>query len=659
MLFKRTLILVFCLASSVFAWTSNDPIIELSEERNSYKLGKSLLLFEDQSASISDSLILRGDYDEEFNLSEISIPNYGVTASAIWIKFSLRNNKLNNEQPWVLFLSNALLDSVVLYEPKPNGGWTKTFAGDRYDFDQREIPHHHFAFNISPSDEKSDQYFMRFKTSGSLQIPLEVLSDRQFSNSNQKSEILYGLFTGAMLIMLFYNLVVFFSLKDIAYLAYCFFIFVNLGVQTAYSGHLFQYIFPNNPLMANYSIPMLMALLPGSVCLFSLSFLTPSKINTFLRKSLYAITYASLIIAIMVFFLPVRLTTSLAGMTIMLSLFAAISAGIISWVGGNKSAKFYVIAWGLLIISGLVTSFRNFGLMEANFFTVHGARFATVLEVILLALSLGDKYNIFKKEKEEAQLEIINMQKEANIKLENRVKERTIELATANEKLNQTLSIVEIEKKKSDDLLLNVLPEIIAKELKEKGKVMPRQYKMSSVLFTDFKNFTKLAEELQPHEVLANLDECFLAFDDFCKKHNMEKIKTIGDGYMAVGGLPVKNTTNPMDAVKTGMDMQNWVIKRNNERKKNNEKLWEIRIGIHTGPLIAGIIGKHKFVYDIWGDTVNMASRIESSGMVGKVSISQSTFELVKNHFVCEHLGKVEAKHKGLIDSYWVKELIE
>ncbi len=207
-------------------------------------------------------------------------------------------------------------------------------------------------------------------------------------------------------------------------------------------------------------------------------------------------------------------------------------------------------------------------------------------------------------------------------------------------------------KKRSDELLLNILPEETAKELKQKGYADARQFDEVTVLFTDFKGFTQISEKLSPTELVSAIDECFKAFDEIINKYNIEKIKTIGDAYMAAGGLPVPNKTNAQDVVNAALEMRDWMLKYK-ERKGDNG--FEIRIGIHTGPVVAGIVGIKKFQYDIWGDTVNTASRMESSGEVGKVNISQTTYELVNGRFNCESRGKVQAKGKGEIEMYFVE----
>jgi adenylate cyclase len=207
---------------------------------------------------------------------------------------------------------------------------------------------------------------------------------------------------------------------------------------------------------------------------------------------------------------------------------------------------------------------------------------------------------------------------------------------------------------RSESLLLNILPKEIAEELKAKGKAEAKHFDEVTVMFTDFKNFTQIAEKLSPTELVAEIDMIFAAFDNIIRKHNIEKIKTIGDSYMCAGGIPVPNKTHAVDVVNAGLEIQQFIKQHIEHRIAEEKDPFEIRIGIHSGPVVAGIVGKIKFAYDIWGDTVNLASRMESSGEPGKVNISGSTFELVKERFHCTHRGKIKAKNKGEVDMYFV-----
>lgn len=219
----------------------------------------------------------------------------------------------------------------------------------------------------------------------------------------------------------------------------------------------------------------------------------------------------------------------------------------------------------------------------------------------------------------------------------------------------QNLEIAE-ERHKSDRLLRNVLPEEIAQELKTKGYATPRYYDSVTVVFTDFVNFTRLSANLAPEALVDELDECFLAFDEICEKHGLEKIKTIGDAYMCAGGIPIPNETHPTDAVAAAAEMLLWLQTRNNEN--SNAIFQEMRIGVHTGPVVAGVIGKNKFAYDIWGDAVNLAARLEQHGVSGKINISTQTAEAVKDHYNVSYRGVKEVYNKDPMDMYFIEERI-
>ncbi len=213
------------------------------------------------------------------------------------------------------------------------------------------------------------------------------------------------------------------------------------------------------------------------------------------------------------------------------------------------------------------------------------------------------------------------------------------------------------EKKRSEELLLNILPSEVAEELKTTGATTAKDFSEVTVLFTDFKNFTAMSEQLTAQELVNEINYCYSAFDNIITKHGIEKIKTIGDSYMCAGGLPVANTTHAEETVSAALEIRDFMEAEQLKRSALNKPFFEIRIGCNTGPVVAGIVGIKKFAYDIWGDTVNIASRMESSGAAGKVNISQSTYELVKTKFTCTHRGKITAKNKGEIDMYFVDVL--
>lgn len=217
---------------------------------------------------------------------------------------------------------------------------------------------------------------------------------------------------------------------------------------------------------------------------------------------------------------------------------------------------------------------------------------------------------------------------------------------------------LQVEKDRSEHLLHNILPIEVADELKEKGYVDAQDFETASILFTDFKSFTETASHLTPQELVEEINVCFKAFDAIIEKYRIEKIKTIGDAYMAAGGLPKPDANAVKNIILASLEMQQFVAKRKSENEARNKPAFEMRVGIHVGPIVAGIVGVKKFQYDVWGDTVNIASRMESNGAVGKVNISHHTYELVKNEsdLSFEYRGKITAKGKGELKMYFVSK---
>lgn len=227
--------------------------------------------------------------------------------------------------------------------------------------------------------------------------------------------------------------------------------------------------------------------------------------------------------------------------------------------------------------------------------------------------------------------------------------------ARANRLLTTKNEAIEQERARADQLLQNILPEKTAEELKTKGVVDPVHYNSVTVLFSDFKNFTTIAETMSPQALVAELDEYFRTFDEIIARHGLEKIKTIGDAYMCAGGLPEVNDTHPLDTVEAAIEMQRTMKTLGAQKAAEGKPYFEMRIGIHTGPVVAGVVGSRKFAYDIWGDTVNTAARMEQSGEPGKINISAATWQHVHEAVPCVFRGMLPAKNKGEVAMYFVE----
>ncbi len=265
----------------------------------------------------------------------------------------------------------------------------------------------------------------------------------------------------------------------------------------------------------------------------------------------------------------------------------------------------------------------------------------------------------------------IEAERRLQVRLEMKIAERTKEIREQNikiEKQKQTIEekknhleeqkrLLEIEKEKTEKLLKNISPESTMHELKTKGKASARAYKTVSVMFTDFVGFTKIAEKMSPSDLVSELDIYFSKFDEIIVRNNLEKIKTIGDAYMCAGGVPVRNQTNPIDACLAALQIQEAMEIMREEATQTGRIVWDLRLGINTGEVTAGVIGSEKLAYDIWGSTVNQAQRMEMLGEPGKVTVSGQTFQYIEPYFLCTFKGKVKSKSKGLIDMYTVESI--
>ena len=287
---------------------------------------------------------------------------------------------------------------------------------------------------------------------------------------------------------------------------------------------------------------------------------------------------------------------------------------------------------GLLLLFTSVAAILSIPVSMSIYLAWHVARITKDLKLQLSQVQvLNDKTMAQEQEKQR----YLETEKE---RLEEEVTMRTAEIVS--------------EKQKSDDLLRNILPEEVANELKQKGSSEAKYFDHVTVIFTDFVDFTKAGERLTPQQLVDELHTCFKAFDDIASKYNIEKIKTIGDAYLAVSGLPAADHNHAENTVRAALDIKAFM----NERKKRlPATTFDIRIGLHSGAVVAGIVGVKKFAYDIWGDTVNTAARMEQSSLPDKINISQTTYELIKDKFICTYRGEIAAKNKGDMNMYFVE----
>ncbi|HNU57859.1 MAG TPA: adenylate/guanylate cyclase domain-containing protein, partial [Flavobacteriales bacterium] len=299
--------------------------------------------------------------------------------------------------------------------------------------------------------------------------------------------------------------------------------------------------------------------------------------------------------------------------------------GYTRWIGGGAVASTL-----LTLLFGIISGFSGVGLSDwLSLFASYCSFVAVPVSItVFLAIRSAHHNRLVERQRDD---------------LDREVQERTSELRA--------------ERDRSEALLLNILPAEVAEELKVQGEAAARHFDLASVLFTDFKGFTTVAAQVDPTELVQELNACFRAFDDIIDARGIEKIKTIGDAYMCAGGLPDPRSASALDVVLAALEMQEFMQGRKAERTAAGRPAFDMRLGIHSGPVVAGIVGVKKFQYDIWGDTVNTASRMESTGDIGRVNISSATYELVKDApgLVFTARGEVDVKGKGMMEMYFVQ----
>ena len=480
-----------------------------------------------------------------------------------------------------------------------------------------------------------------FHAKGGLRSSIDFGRQEDLVRQRDNDRLIESFFAGVLFILFIYHLLIFLlNRKEIASLWFALLCLISTIRILVTGEHILYTTFPDFP----FSIGMRMEYLTVTLGVPLYSMLS----YEFFKKD-WSVPIRNIILmmgglqSILVCFLPV-----------------AVFTGLLIYIQGIVLLDCFYLVY--VIIRAMIHK-RDFAIIAG---LSYGLCFAGIIHDILVSqLVINDPFMLFyafsvflimqayilayRNSRAYKEIEFLSKDlNEANITLETKVEERTKQLNTSNFQLAD-------EKRKTDELLLNILPSEIAEELRETGTSRARRFPSVTVMFTDFKDFTRLSELLTPEQLVNEIDYCYRQFDRLIEKYGLEKIKTMGDAYICAGGLPAMNFTHPEDAVAAALDIRDFMNIYKSDREKKSEPFFEIRIGLHTGPVVAGIVGSKKFAYDIWGDTVNLAARMESSGEIGKVNISDSTYQMIKDKFSCTRRGKIEAKNKGIVDMYFVE----
>ncbi|MFM9944199.1 MAG: adenylate/guanylate cyclase domain-containing protein [Bacteroidia bacterium] len=624
-------------------------------------------VFEDSTQTLTIEKVSSPVFENRFHENKLAPKKLTESQEGVvWGRFKIKN-LASRDREWYL---TSNFSSYTLCQKIDSITFSTKFAGTAVPSDENTLkPRGSRDMTIFLKSGEEVQFFIRCKVNNHYTFPsvlkISLTDQKSAEIKKRKYRTYFAGFAGITVMMIVYVLALFVVFKEKTYLWLC----IALASTVLYFLNFFgiaSSIFTSQPLFTIFVTYALSIIYIPLMILGQFIFL-----NLFLEFKKYLgkwmiLSYIHIFITIIwsPFFIMIghyalgQQTSNILIMSVPLVVLFLIIRLVIK---GNPLAKLMLISQGLFLVIVIIAQLILLEIIRSNDpqFTSRIILMAGyIIQSLLWSLAIIYKLVILRKEKEKAQTEVIHglqahekLILEQNVTLELKVDERTKELVEKN-------TIISREKERSDELLLNILPAEIAEELKDTGASKAKSYDEVTVMFTDFKGFTQLSEKLSPKELVAEINECFSAFDHIMHKYGVEKIKTIGDAYMAAGGLPTANNTHPNDVVNAAIAVQQFMQEHKVVKEAAGKLFFEIRIGVHTGPVVAGIVGVKKFAYDIWGDTVNTASRMESSGEVGRVNISGTTYELVKDKFKCTHRGKVIAKGKGEIDMYFVETKI-
>jgi class 3 adenylate cyclase len=595
-------------------------------------------ILEDPDGKLTFEQVSSPEYKSKFTPSEKVILNLGYTESIFWLRFTVDNQA---SQSPMLALGQACLPFADLYYVNDSGKVVSIKSGFQIPLDEKLVKDH---FQVFPLPAGIHEYYVRlFTNSGPIPVKLYTPDTYRIASITQK--LVYGFYMGFMFFLMLSNLFFFFSLRNKMHLFYAFNVVLYASYAALVVDGFAPYIFHGIDLLFWYTtIPTIGVTVQTIYCV---KFLEVQKYLPKLNRFTWGVIAYFGTFAIAKFFLPFTVVLAVMTANALISFFLMGYVGYRVGKKGNRMGYYFALAYFIYFLLVLTEATYIQTGVPPYFSELSHTAFATLAEAIILSFLLSRRLEWEKRDAEKARAEAQQLALDTTLENERIVREQNVIL---EQKVADRTHQLQLEKQKSDDLLHNILPEEIAEELKSKGTSEARLYEHVTVIFADFVNFTGISSLMSPTDLVHEIDKNFTRFDKIAEKYGLEKIKTIGDAYLAVCGLPNEIHDHAQRVIKAAMEMTAWM--------KQHDVKFQIRIGVHSGPVVAGIVGVKKFAYDIWGDTVNMASRMESSSEPMTINISGATYELVKKEFNCVYRGKVEVKNKGGVDMYFVTDTL-
>jgi adenylate cyclase len=635
------LLLLFPLTSfsQNVVWNGNTDVMEIANK---------ITYIEDEANKITIADLLKPN-KHEFKANPNQVLTFGSANRHYWLKIEIENNSTDSV---FLELQQQIIPFAAFYTINENAPFHLIKSGSNVPLYDKIVKHHTHLF---PIKKGKNQYLINTYIYGQS-VPVKLWKKEIFEIEATKQKIFFGIYTGLIIFVVINNLLLFLSLRTFTYLHYSVLAFIYWLQSATFLDGYIRFVFPTID-MLNWYIFLPIVQIPNAL-IYCIFFLNLKKYTPKYYKFAIAFLIYITIYLVVCMFLPLK---TVLNINIVNSLMVLLIIPFLSWQAwrnGNKIGFYFGLAYFAVFLSVFIETMYILTGQPSYLFKVSHVSIGIFLEVFILSIALSKRFEWEKHENIQGRITAQNQllektqENEKIVREQNQMLEEQVLIRTMQ--LNESKKIAETERQKSDALLLNILPAEIAEELRQTGTSTALNYELATVLFADIKDFTRISTQFSAETMVKELDYIFGAFDKIIENHNIEKIKIIGDAYMCAGGLPISNKTNAFDVVNAALDIQEFMKNMRKERVANNQQTYEIRIGINSGPLVAGIIGIKKFTYDIWGDTVNLASRLETNGEVNKINISENTYNLIKDVYDCEYRGKIEVKGKGNTAMYFI-----
>lgn len=574
---------------------------------------------------------------DSFMPSRSASVNLGFSRAPRWVRFKLASNN-EDSRGYLLEVGFPLIDQVDLYLPTADGGFMLKKGGESIPVSRREVRDRNPVFRIELAGLAASTCYLRYQDNGSVPFCLRLWEENAFNREARARQYLQGLFYGAMLIMICHNLIIYFAVRSRSYLYYVTYVACYLLWQTLYNGLANEYLWPDLPSFSNRLLPFLICACGLAAAQFTRSFLETKGVAPLLDSVLRLV----MLVFIIVFLVSLQPnhTASIVLAALIMTLLAPLLlfTGVYCWRKGRRPARYFTVAWFVLLCGATALGLKSFGLLPSNFITENSIQLGSLLEIILLSLALADRVKIMKLEQEEARQEVLRVQQQATARLETQVQARTLALQASKQELEILSS--KLAKYLSPQLYRSIFSG------KTEVKVQSQRRKLT-VFFSDIVGFTEMTDNMESETLTMLLNEYLNEMAGIAINYGGTIDKYIGDAIMVFFGDPESRgeQQDALACVEMALAMRQRLQELQAGWKTFLPKPLTIRMGINTGYCTVGNLGSdNRLDYTIIGGPVNLASRLESRAAPGQILISYNTYALVEGRIACATLGEIQVK---------------